>query len=223
MLRIQMRMDAHAGPMRIHAGAAADLGTKAVSHRILDAQSRKVQAFERTALCRDIDLEGLLHAKPVFPRHGAGRGIQVVFLGIGRICQLHQHTLRQAAVQIQLQCQLPVALHPHAATLQFGGGRVVGSNGGHFVGQQIFHPGGAGQKQRQMIIHLQHLIRFHHAARLNRPTYTVTYQTLLCSRSCSSHHLTTIGCVKSMFPDVNGNERYYEGPHASRLPNGSHA
>ena len=138
-------MHAHVRAAGFHAGAhAVALGTEAVSNRVLDAQGSKVQAGQRAVLGRYFNLEGFLGRKPDFPRHFAGGTVQVVFAAVFGVRQLHQHALRQAAVEVEQHGIAPHATHHDAAS---AGEHIVvahAGNGTHFVGQIALNASGAG-------------------------------------------------------------------------------
>ena len=149
MICAQVGMHPHIGPGGLDTGPLAVFVAKAVTQRILDTQSSKVQALQGRALGGDVHLEGLARCEPDFPRHFTCGVVQVVFVAIGPMPQLYQHTLRQTAVQVQAQGIAPTGRHGHtrAQGLRLG----VRAQPGHFVGQQRFHAGGAGKKQVQLV------------------------------------------------------------------------
>ncbi len=110
-----MHIDAHIGPARIDVGAHVELGAKTVGNRILDFQRRKIQAGQRTVLRGDLDLERLLWREPDFPRDIGCRVVEVLLTAVLVVLQFDQHTLREAAVQVELQGIAPRTLQLNAS------------------------------------------------------------------------------------------------------------
>ena len=148
----QVDIHAHVGPAGVDAGAhVVELVAKAVGNRVLDLQRGKVQALQRAVLGGDLDLEGLLRRKPHLPGHAAGNVVQVFLRAVGRMRQLHQHALRQPAVQVQQQRVAPRGAQQHAAAPSeqvFTGQPGVAV---HLVGQETLDASGAGQKKLELI------------------------------------------------------------------------
>jgi hypothetical protein len=120
----------------------ATLVAKAVADRVLDLERREVQALERTVLGRDLDLDGLLRREPDFPGDLAGRGVQVVFAAVAPVPELHQHPLRQAAVQVELEGVAPRGLQRHAGAPLLH--RRLAGDARDLGGQVVLHASGAG-------------------------------------------------------------------------------
>ena len=140
------------GPLGVDVGAhAVGLGPEAVTHRVLDLEGGEVQAGQRTVLRGHFDLDGFTRGEPDFPGHLAGSAVQVFLTAVLGVRQLHQHTLGQAAVQVQAHGVAPRAACQHAAP---AGEQVLAAQAGqavHFRGQVVLDASGAGQKQLQCI------------------------------------------------------------------------
>ena len=146
VLACQVSVDAHIGPGGFHAGALAALGSEAVGHSILDFERGKVQALERTVLRGDLDLEGLLGREPDFPGHIAGGFVQIGFAAVGGVRELHQHALRQSAVQVQAHGFAPAGVDHHAAAASHQVVPGQASEVVYLIGQKFFNPCGAGHE-----------------------------------------------------------------------------
>jgi hypothetical protein len=135
VLTREVGIDARIGPLGFHAGALTAFGTKAVGHRVLDLEGGKVQALERAVLRGDLDLESLFRREPDFPGHLAGGLVEIGLAAVGRVRELHQHALRQAAMQVQAHGIAPAGVDHHTAAT---GQQVVAGQAGevvHLVGQ----------------------------------------------------------------------------------------
>jgi hypothetical protein len=62
-------------------------------------------------------LKVCLRGEPDLPGHGAGGFVQVALAAVARERQLHQHALRQAAVQVELHHIAPGRARQHAAAV----------------------------------------------------------------------------------------------------------
>ena len=143
MVSGQVCIDAHIRPLRVHVGALAALGAKAIGHSVFDFQCRKVQTGQRTVLCGNFDFESLLGGEPNLPRHITGGFIQIFFVAIQGLRQLHQHPLGQATVQIEQHGFTPGGPYDHATPSRH---QVLACQTGDavdFVGQIALDTGGA--------------------------------------------------------------------------------
>ena len=96
-----MHVNAHVGPLRVDVGAFTAFGAESIGHCIFDFERRKVEAGEWAVLRRNFNLESLLCGEPNFPSHGTGGVVQIFFAAVKGLRQLNQHTLCEAAVQVQ--------------------------------------------------------------------------------------------------------------------------
>jgi len=144
-------VDAHVGPLGVDIRAhAVGLVTEAVAHRILDLEGGEVQTGQRTVLRRHFHLDALLGREPDLPRHLTGGAVQVLLVAVVGVGQLHQHPLRQAAVQVQAHGVAPGGTRHDAATacqqvLAHQSGEVM-----NLRGQQVLHASGAGEKDLKL-------------------------------------------------------------------------
>jgi len=151
LIRPQVGVQAHLGLHGIDAGALAKALAHAVADRVFDAQGGKVQALERALVGRELDLEGLRGREPQLPQHLVGGLVERVFVRARLQRQPHQHALGQPAVQVEPQHIVPGAGELDAAALALRAGGRRWADGLHFGQQEVFHPGGAGQEQGQVV------------------------------------------------------------------------
>ena len=144
----QVRKDTGIRPAGFDVGAHAGLVAETVDQRVLDLQCGEVQALERAVLGRDLDLEALLGREPDFPGHIGSGVVQVLLAAVGRGRQVHQHALRQAAVQVQQQRVAPGTFDQHAAA---PGARCGAGDALDLGGQEFLDAGGARQKQLEFV------------------------------------------------------------------------
>ena len=147
-----MGINTHIGPLGVDIRAhAVGLVAKTVAHGVLDLQPGKVQRCERAVLRRYFHLNGLLGREPDLPRHLSSGAVEVLFAAVIGVGQLHQHPLRQAAVQVQAHGVAPRGLGHHTTaagqqvfTLQAG-------QGVHFMCQKVFYASGAGEENLELV------------------------------------------------------------------------
>ncbi len=144
-----MGVDAHVGPGGVHAGALAAFGAEAVADGVLDLERGEIERGQRAVLGGDLDLDGLRRGEPDFPGHLARGVVQVVLVAVLAVPELHQHTLGQAAVQVQAHGVTPRGLHTHAAA-RLEGQRLVG-DALHLGGEEVLDTGGAGEEEFELV------------------------------------------------------------------------
>ena len=112
----QVGINAHVRVARIDIGAhTVGFVAEAVAHRVFDFQRGKVQRGQWAVLGRDFDLDALARGEPNLPGHLARSLVQVALVAVFGERQLHQHPLRQAAMQVQHLHSPPRTIDPHTA------------------------------------------------------------------------------------------------------------
>ena len=141
----QVQQQRQVGAARVDARARAGGLAHHVAHAVLDAQRGEIEALERRALRRHIDLDGLRGRHPVGPAHAAGERVEIVFAAVGRLGDAPQHALREAAAEVERHRFVCAAGQLDAAAARARGR--ARQQPRHFAGKQAFDARGARQEQ----------------------------------------------------------------------------
>lgn len=98
---IQMKDQAHVGETGIDVWALAGGFSQIVTHRIFDAQTRKVEAAQWAVARGDVHTDGVTWRDPVRPADGATYGVDVVLMAVDTRSNAPQDALREAAFEVE--------------------------------------------------------------------------------------------------------------------------
>ena len=95
-----MALDRDIGLAGIHARAAALDSADFVAHRVLNSKRDEIETGKRTLNCGDIDPNGASRIKPIGPRQGVSRSIDIVFVAVTAGCRLPENAAGDPAFKI---------------------------------------------------------------------------------------------------------------------------
>jgi hypothetical protein len=117
-LAAEVQQQRQVGAMRVHARPLAARLAQRVADRVLDTQCREVEAAQRRALRRGVDLQGLARRQPLRPVDRPRQRVEIVLVAIRALGDLDQHALRQPALEVQAHGVDDVGVQRDAAALR---------------------------------------------------------------------------------------------------------
>src|SRR5437867_11695183 len=91
MFSINKRINSYIQPVGVYARTSAAVGIEFVADGVLDPECDEIQAFERTVLGADLDLDRVAGREPIAPGKAVGGLVNIVFGPIWAVKDSQQH------------------------------------------------------------------------------------------------------------------------------------